>query len=172
MIVLFWSDDSEIGFRHQTCANEEEFETAVATALYHEPGPEHAAEIGEIVRALHAGDVSFEDGWMARRTGESALDWLLSRVADLTKDRDWHDDERARHLLDAVATRRAVATARDSLKRLADLADELLPALPCEPFDIERYIAELPWSDAATDHEKTLVAGNLRRLFTVLQLGD
>mgnify|MGYP001417839707 CR=1 FL=1 len=32
-------------------------------------------------------------------------------------------------------------------------------------FDIEDYVQSLPWSDAATDDEKTLVAGNLRRLY-------
>jgi hypothetical protein len=32
-------------------------------------------------------------------------------------------------------------------------------------FDIEDYIQSLPWSDGATDYEKTLVAGNLRRLY-------
>ena len=32
-------------------------------------------------------------------------------------------------------------------------------------FDIEDYIQSLPWSDDAKDYEKTLVAGNLRRLF-------
>jgi hypothetical protein len=37
------------------------------------------------------------------------------------------------------------------------------------PFDIEEYIANLDWSDLATDHEKTLVAGNLRRLYAVLR---
>ena len=31
--------------------------------------------------------------------------------------------------------------------------------------DIEQYINALPWSDRATDDEKTLVAGNLRSLF-------
>lgn len=31
--------------------------------------------------------------------------------------------------------------------------------------NVEQYIRDLPWSDHATDHEKTLVAGNLRGFF-------
>ena len=31
--------------------------------------------------------------------------------------------------------------------------------------DVEQFIRDLPWSEQATDHEKTLVAGNLRGLF-------
>lgn len=31
--------------------------------------------------------------------------------------------------------------------------------------DVEQFIRDLPWSDQATDHEKTLVAGNLRGFF-------
>lgn len=32
--------------------------------------------------------------------------------------------------------------------------------------DVDQYINNLPWSDHATDHEKTLVAGNLRGFFS------
>jgi hypothetical protein len=39
-------------------------------------------------------------------------------------------------------------------------------------FDIEDYIDTLPWSDSATDWEKTLVSGNLRRLFFKLIAAD
>lgn len=35
--------------------------------------------------------------------------------------------------------------------------------------DIERFIRDLPWSDQATDHEKTLVEGNLRGLYSAMQ---
>lgn len=31
--------------------------------------------------------------------------------------------------------------------------------------DVEKFIRDLPWSEQATDHEKTLVEGNLRGLF-------
>lgn len=33
-------------------------------------------------------------------------------------------------------------------------------------FDIEKFIRELPWSADATDRDKTLVAGNLRSLYS------
>lgn len=36
------------------------------------------------------------------------------------------------------------------------------------PFDLEKFILDLSWSPEATDHEKTLVAGNLRNLYTTL----
>ena len=34
-----------------------------------------------------------------------------------------------------------------------------------DDFDIEEYIRNLTWSDEATDHDKTLVAANLRALY-------
>lgn len=34
--------------------------------------------------------------------------------------------------------------------------------------DIDKFIRDLPWSDQATDHEKTLVAGNLRSLYAAM----
>lgn len=34
--------------------------------------------------------------------------------------------------------------------------------------DIEQFIRDLPWSDQATDHEKTLVEGNLRNLYAAM----
>lgn len=36
-------------------------------------------------------------------------------------------------------------------------------------FDIERFISKLTWSASATEHEKTLVIGNLRNLYAVLK---
>lgn len=36
-------------------------------------------------------------------------------------------------------------------------------------FSLEEYIAGLKWSDQATDHEKTLVVGNLRAMFAVIR---
>lgn len=36
-------------------------------------------------------------------------------------------------------------------------------------FDLEEYIAGLQWTDQATDHEKTLVIGNLRGMFAVIR---
>ena len=39
-------------------------------------------------------------------------------------------------------------------------------------FDVEGYIQSLPWTEAATDDEKTLVAGNLRRLYFKLTHTD
>jgi len=32
--------------------------------------------------------------------------------------------------------------------------------------DVDQFIRDLPWSDQATDYEKTLVAGNLRGFFS------
>lgn len=34
--------------------------------------------------------------------------------------------------------------------------------------DLEQFIRDLPWSDQATDHEKTLVEGNLRNLYAAM----
>lgn len=49
-----------------------------------------------------------------------------------------------------------------------------VPATPRETphefdFSLEEYIAGLKWSDQATDHEKTLVVGNLRGMFAVIR---
>lgn len=35
--------------------------------------------------------------------------------------------------------------------------------------DVERYLQALPWSDQATDDEKTLVDGNIRSFFAEMQ---
>lgn len=39
------------------------------------------------------------------------------------------------------------------------------------PEAVEAYIAALPWSDSSTDHDRTLVAGNLRALAACLRRG-
>lgn len=34
--------------------------------------------------------------------------------------------------------------------------------------DVEQFLRDLPWSDQATDHEKTLVEGNLRNFYAAM----
>jgi hypothetical protein len=64
------------------------------------------------------------------------------------------------HLLNPLDGKQVVIEQRSKI--IKDILD----------FDIEDYIQSLPWTDDAKDYEKTITAGNLRRLFFKLTHAD